>query len=199
MNKILRYSVNLFVHPRFALQSLLDDPKRIGLGFIGPAFLAVVYLIGISTALAMKVEHLPQFPILKIPPEQYYAFERFYILPVGIAGMILCAGAIQLAAHLWKGRGQFEYLFALLGFSLIVVAIVIGIPDLVLAILAGIGVSIPIGWVLSGPHIWLGTLWYFVLTIFAVKEVEHLSWSKTIMLSLIGFIVNGVVQFIFIR
>lgn len=199
MNKVLRYSIDLFVRPRLALQSLLGDPRRIGFGFLGPIALAVVYFVGISAALAMKVAHLPQFPVLRIPPEQYYAYERFYILPVGIAGTIIASGAIRILAHWWNGRGRFEDLFALLGFGLIIVAVVMGLPDLTLAILAGIGVSIPIGWVLSGPHIWLGTMWYGVLTILAVREVEHLSWSKTIMLSLLGFMANGVVQFIFIR
>ncbi len=199
MKKVLRYSIDLFVRPRLAFQSLLGDPGRIGFGFLGPVALAVVYFVGISAALALKVDHLPQSPVLRIPPAQYYAYERFYILPVGIAGTIMAAGAIRLLAHWWNGRGRFEDLFALLGFSLILVAVVMGLPDMLLAILAGVGVSIPISLVLSGPQIWLGTLWYGVLTILAVREVERLSWPKTIMLSLLGFIANGVVQFIFIR
>ena len=199
MRTILRYSLDLFIRPNAAFQSRLADPRRLGFGFLGPVVLAAVYFVGISTALALNVEHLPQSPVLNIPPEQYYAYERFYILPVAIAGTILAAGAIQLLAHGWDGPGRFEDLFALLGFSLIVVAVGMGLPDLALAVLAGIGVSVPIGWVLSGPQIWLGTLWYLLLNLLAVKQVERLSWGRSVVLALLGFVANGVVSFVFIR
>jgi hypothetical protein len=44
-----------------------------------------------------------------------------------------------------------------------------------------------------------GTLWYLLLDMLAVKEIERLSWGKSIELALMGFVANGVVQFIFIR
>ena len=71
--------------------------------------------------------------------------------------------------------------------------------DLAIAILVGIGILAPPGFEFIGPHVWLGTLWYLLLTILAVKEVERLSCGRSIGLALMGFVVNGVVQFIFIR
>jgi hypothetical protein len=38
-----------------------------------------------------------------------------------------------------------------------------------------------------------------MLTILAVKEVERLPWEKSIVLALLRFMVNEVVQFVFIR
>ncbi|MEW6403523.1 MAG: YIP1 family protein [Chloroflexota bacterium] len=199
MRKFLQYSVHLFVRPRVALRALLDDPKSLGFGFLGPVALAAVYFFRISIGLAMNAMHLPQSPVLKIPAEQYYAYERFFILPVGLAGIILASGVIRLLAQGWNGQGRFEDLFTLLGFGQIVVAVVMGLPDLAIGILAGVGISVPNSLVFTGPHIYLGTLWCVLLTILAVKEVEHLSWGKSIVLALMGFVVNGVVQFIFIR
>jgi hypothetical protein len=120
-------------------------------------------------------------------------------LPVGLAGTILTAGAIRLVAWWWNGQGHFEDLFALLGFSLIVVAVVMGLPDFVISLLVGIGILTPLGFEYVGPHVWLGTAWYLLLTILAVKEVERLSWGKSILLALMGSVANGVVQFVFIR
>jgi len=57
----------------------------------------------------------------------------------------------------------------------------------------------PLGWGFVGPHVWLGTLWYLLLTLLAVKEAERLPWGKSIVLALVGFVVNGMVQFVFIR
>jgi hypothetical protein len=147
----------------------------------------------------MNVAHLPQLLVLNIPAEQYYSYERFFILPVGLAGTILTSGVIRLVGRWWNGQGHFEDLFALLGFSLIVVAVVMGLPDLVIDILVGISILPPLGSGFIGPHVWLGTLWYLLLTILAVKEVERLSWGKSIVLALMGSVVNGMVQFIFIR
>jgi hypothetical protein len=195
----LRYSADLFVRPRLALRALLGDPRRVGFGFLGLLILAAVYFVGISVALAMNVAHLPQFLVLNIPAEQYYSYERFFILPVAVAGTILASGVIRLGARWWNGQGRFEDLFALLGFSMIVIAVVMGVPDLAIGILTGIGVLAPLGFEFIGPHVWLGTFWYLLLTVLAVKEVEHLSWGKSIVLGLMGFAVNGVVQFIFIR
>jgi len=105
----------------------------------------------------------------------------------------------DLVARWWNAQGHFEDLFALFGFSLIVVAVVMGLPDLVIGLLVGIGILAPLGFEFIGPHVWLGTFWYLLLTILAVKEVERLSWGKSTVLALMGFAVNGVVQFVFIR
>jgi hypothetical protein len=199
LDKFLRYSIDLFIRPRVALRGLLGDSRRVGFGFLGHLILAVVYFIGISAALGMNAAHLPEFLVLDIPAEHYYTYEQFFILPVALAGTILTAGAIRLAARGWTGKGNFEDLFALLGFSLIEVAAVIGLPDLVISLLVGTGIIPSLGWGFIWPHVWLGTLWYLLLMLLAVKELERLSWWKSLVLALIGFGVNGTVQFIFIR
>ena len=198
MAGFLQYSINLFLRPRVALRELLGDPRRVGFGFLGVLILAAVYFIGISIPIALNVMHIPKFLVLDIPAEQYYSYERFFILPVGLAGTILTSGAIRLAAHGWNGEGNFEDLFALLGFGMIVIAVVMGLPDLVLGILVGTGILTPLDWEYVGPHVWLGTLWYFLLIVLAVKEAERLSWGKSLLLALVGFVANGTVQFIFI-
>jgi hypothetical protein len=195
----LQYLVDLWIRPQTALGALLHDPWRIGYGLLGHLALAAVYFAGISLALAWQVAPTPQFLVLRIPAERYYHYERFFILPVGLAGTILAAGTVRLAARGWAGQGQFEDLFALLGFSLIVVAVVMGIPDLVLAVLARAGIRAPLGWGAVGLHVWLGTLWYLALMVLAVKQVERLAWGPSIVLGLTGFVVNGAVQFIFVR
>jgi hypothetical protein len=91
-------------------------------------------------------------------------------------------------ARWWNGGGHFEDLFALLGFSLIVVALAIGLLDLLISILVGIGILAPLGFEFFGVHVWMGTLWYLLLTILAVKDVERLSWGKSIVLALMGFV-----------
>jgi hypothetical protein len=199
MIRFFQYSAELFVRPRKTLGALHGDSHRVSFGILGHLLLAVVYFFAITIPLTMDTSHLPEFLVLNIPAGQYYAYERFFILPVGIAATILTSGVIRLIARVWDGQGQFEDHFALLGFSLIVVAVIIGLPDLVIGILVGNGILLPLGWTFIGPHVWLGTIWYMLLVLLAVKEIERLSWMRSIVLALIGFAANGMVQFIFIR
>jgi hypothetical protein len=195
----LQYTIKLFYCPHIVFRALLEDRRRLVFGVLGILVLAVVYFLGISIVLKFDVMHQPQLLALNIPPEHYYAYERYFIFPVGLAGTILAAGVIRLSACGWKGKGRFEDLFALFAFSMIVVAVLIGLPDLVIGILTGLDVITPLGFAYVGPHVWLGTLWYLFLSILAVKETEHLAWGKSLVLGLIGFATNGVIQFIFIR
>lgn len=199
MIRVFQYSVELFVRPRKTLGALHGDSHRVSFGIFGHLILAVIYFIAITISLAMNVSHLPEFLVLNIPAGQYYAYERFLILPVGLAATILTSGVIRLFARVWDGQGQFEDHFALLGFSLIVVAVIIGLPDLAIGVLVGNGILPPLGWTFIGPHVWLGTIWYMLLMLLAVKEIERLSWMRSIVLALGGFAANGMVQFLFIR
>lgn len=199
MIRFFRYFAELFVHPARTLHTLHGDPRRVSFGVLGHLTLATVYFIAISVPLTMNRSHFPEFLVLNIPARQYYAYERFFILPVAMAATILTSGVIRLIARLWHGQGHFEDHFALHGFSLIAVAVRIGLPDIVIGTLVGIGVVPPLGWTFVGPHVWLGTIWYALLIVLAVREIEHLSWTKSVVLALLGFAANGVVQFIFIR
>jgi hypothetical protein len=129
----------------------------VGFGFLGTLILAAVYFSGISIAIALHAAHIPKFLVINIPAEQYYSYERFFIWPVAIAGTILASGVIRLTARWMNGQGSFEDLFSLLGFSMIVIAIVMGIPDLVLSLLVGLRILAPLGWEFVGLHVWLGT------------------------------------------
>ncbi len=199
MADFLRYSLGLFYRPQAALRALAADRRRVLFGFLGQLILAAVYIAGISLALALGVMHLPEQLVLNIPANVYYSYERLFILPAALAGTILASGVIRLLAPLWDGRGQFEDLFALLGFAGIAIAVLMGLPDLVLKVLVRLGIIAQYGWTYVGPHVWLGTLWFLVLMVLSVREVERLPWGKTVVLALAGFAVNGAVQSVFMR
>lgn len=184
-----RCTINLIFRPFTALRTVLNHPRRLAIGFGGLLTLSAVYVIVFSVCLAKNVPPLAP-PVLRIPREEYFAYERFFIMPVAIAGTVLMAGIIRLVAGCWNGKGQFEALFALLGFIHVIVAIAMGVPDLVLALLGKSAV---------GPHVFLGTAWYFLLLIVTVRELERLSWPKTMAASIMGALANAAVQFVFTR
>jgi hypothetical protein len=114
-----------------------------------------------------------------------------FLLPAAVGGTILAAGATRLTARLWGGQGTFEDLFALLGFTQVLVAIFMGLPDLALYLLAPQR--------LITLHVWPVTLWYLVLTVLAVREAERLPWGRSIVSALVGALANGALQFLVMR
>jgi hypothetical protein len=184
-----RCSIDLIFRPFATLRAVLNHPHRLAIGFGGLLTLSAVYIVVFSVCLAKNLPPLTP-PVLRIPREEYFAYERFFIMPVAIASTILMAGIIRLAAGYWNGKGQFEALFALLGFIHVIVAIAMGLPDLALAIL---------GRSFIGPHVFLGTIWYFLLVVVIVRELERLSWPKTVAVSFMGALANAAVQFVFTR
>jgi hypothetical protein len=193
MRDFLRYTGNLIFRPRSTLALLLTDPQRLPIGFGGILTLSTLYIIVISVTLARNPTAVPSVsPVLNVPPERYYVGERFFLLPVAVASVILDSGVVRLIAHCCRGRGKFVDVFALLGFGYVAIALVMGLPDLLIAALAR-QVS------MVAPHVVIGTAWYLILSLFVVRETEGLSWGLTILIGLAGFIANASMQFVFMR
>jgi hypothetical protein len=123
---------------------------------------------------------------------KYYVYELFFLLPVAMASVILHAGAARLVCRAWGGTGTCEDLFVLLGFEYVLIALVMGVPDLVFGLL-------DIRFRTGGPHVILGTLWYYTLSLLAVKESEHVTWPAACVAGTLGFLANAAIEFTFIR
>jgi hypothetical protein len=163
----------------------------VAFGFAGLLLLTAIYVLGLSVAIANNRMPSEETLVLRIPAERYYVYERLFLLPAAIGGTILAAGATRLTARLWNGQGTFEDLFALLGFTQVVVAIFIGLPDLTLGLLAPQR--------MVTVHVWPVTLWYLVLTVLGVREAERLPWGKSVVSALVGALANGALQFLVMR
>lgn len=105
MLSFFRYTMNPIVRPRATLRAMLEDPRRLALGFGGLLALTAVYVITLSVAIAKDLAP-HEMLILRIPAEQYYFYERLFLLPVAIDGTILAAGATRLTAKLCNGPGE---------------------------------------------------------------------------------------------
>lgn len=174
------------------MRALLAEPKRVSFGVAGILVLTLVYTIGISLTLVRHPWTKPlAAPILRIAPERYYVYELFFLLPVAVVSVVVHAGVSHLVCWVRGGRGTFDDLFALLGFSYVILALVMGIPDLLLGLFRP-ATSI-------GPHVVLGTFWFSILSVFAVKEAEKVSWVMATVASLSGLLANAALQFTFMR
>jgi hypothetical protein len=162
-------------------------------GIAGVCMLAGVYIIGISVALLRDPNTRPASPpILNIAPERYYVYELFFLFPVAVASVILQAGVARLICRARNGQGTFEDLFAILGFGYTLIALVMGVPDLLIGLY---GAKVTVFW----PHVMLGTLWYGAVSVLAVKECEKASWTTACLGGTLGLLANAATQFTYIR
>ena len=190
--RFLRYIVTLLIKPFSTIHEIAKDNQKIIIGLLGLSFITLIYVIAISTGLIMHNIMPDENTIfLRIPREQYYFYELFFLFPCALSGTILGSGTVRLVSMIFVGKGDFETSFALWGFIHIPVAIIMGIPDLI-----GNWISISPVW---GWHVWLGIIVFYICAIISVREVEKLSWIKSILIALIGYMATGSVQFIFIR
>jgi hypothetical protein len=93
-----RHSVLLFVRPVKTLRAVDADGRRIAFGLLGALFLTLVYVSGLIAAHFLRPDYIPAETslVLRIPAAQYYFYELFMILPAGLGGAILAAGAVRL-------------------------------------------------------------------------------------------------------
>ncbi len=189
---VASYFVQLFISPGRAMQALLGDRRRSLVGLAGISSLVLVYVLGISLTLSRHPGTGPlQAPALRIAPEHYYYYELVFLLPVALASVVVQAGISHLVCRIRGCSGSFDDLFALIGFSYLVVAVVIGVPDLVLGFFARPAAV--------GPHVLLGTIWFCVLCVKAVKAAERVPWLNAIVAGILGLLANGALEFTFMR
>lgn len=193
MRAFLGYAADVVVRPRATFRALLADPRRVSFGFGGILALSVAYFASISLGIKHNGGMKPDAKrlVLRIPASRYYAYERFFILPVGLGETILTAGVIRLLAQRWGGQGRFEDLFALFGFSHVTIIPSMTIPDT-----AAIFLPMRRG---NLSYVVPGTLWMLVLLILAIQEAEHLPWAKSVAVALPAALANAAVEYIFIR
>jgi hypothetical protein len=189
----LLHGLNLIARPRKAIRAFLDDPNRMTYGLAGIVLLVAIYTLGIALALVREPTTRPASPpLLNISLERYYLYELLFLFPVAVASVIVHAGVVRLVCHCRSGTGKFEDMFAILGFGYTLIALVMGVPDLLLGLL---GVSVTIIW----PHVILGTLWYGAFSLLAVRESEQVTWGTACLSGMLGLLANAAVQFTFIR
>lgn len=192
MQTFLHYAAGVTVQPRDTFRLLRADPHRVAVGFGGLLSLSAAYGIGISIGLRRHPDWTPdRAPVLRIPPERYYTYERFFILPVAIAETLVTAGVVRLLAHAWNGQGRFEDLFALFGLSHTTLVLSMALPDAVEHFLSRR--------FRTRPYVYLGTLWMLALLVLAIRETEHLPWTQSTAIALSALLANAMVEYIFIR
>jgi hypothetical protein len=129
-------------------------------------------------------------PWLKIPPESYYLVEALYILPLVFVVWILGAGVLHvLGRYLFAGKGSFENVFAMTGYSLWAPWYPLIVAD---------SIHVTPEWLYNIVLGGCAALMFFETALVARAE-EKISWGAALFSSLITVSAGGVILFTYIR
>jgi hypothetical protein len=112
----LSYYLPAFIRPSQTFLQLLNSRHRLRYALYAVIIQVVVYtLVYIFLVLG---DGRPFKPWLNIPPENYYAYNRFFLAPSLMLAWILAAGVAQLFSVLFYGKGSFEDTLCVFGFGI---------------------------------------------------------------------------------
>lgn len=193
------YIKGTIVSPRKTFGQLVVDPKNFKYANI--LLISWVILIYPSTIYYMAIGMKPFFPtFIKIPPEDYFFWELFFVTPVTFLGFLQFAGLVKWVAR-WQGKDvPFIGLYSVFIFLVAVPCILIWWPsDHVFVTLFALGKLTPEAYLQS--HVehgaiyiennivaTLGFLWQLVLMQIALKEILNMHFIKTLVLNMTSLI-----------
>lgn len=149
-------------------------------------------------------------PWLNIPKEEYYSINRFLLAPSMILAWLAATASVQILSRFLNGIGSFEQTLTILALSISISMLGGLIHDLPMSFMSAIEVidarqhEID----MNSPTIFRTLLWlsysiYFIafLVLFptAVRVVHKLSWLKSILIGVFGFVIFQVIFLIFNR
>ncbi len=192
----MQYLSGTLLHPRHTFDRLLQDERRLKLGFFALLISIVLYTL-VYVFLTIGGGAPSSFtPWLNVSKEVYYSYNRFWLAPSMIAGWILAAGVAYLLSRLVSGKGSFDDLLGVFGFGITVATIISALHDVTDSFLSAIGL-LDQGWYelqLNTPTIWRTTLFtlygialvllfvYLIVGVYRAQKIKigHALWIGSI-------------------
>jgi hypothetical protein len=161
LRSFANYYFGTIIRPRRTFDALLADDRRLRFGVLALAIDAVLYTL-VYVFLAAGGGAPSSFtPWLAIPLDVYYFYDQFLLAPSLILCWISAAGVAQLLSHLFGGKGSFEDMLSVFGFSISIACLASLAHDLPDSFLGAIGVLDLRAYevALNSPTIWRAILW----------------------------------------
>ncbi len=149
-------------------------------------------------------------PWLNIPKEEYYSINRFLLAPSMVMAWLVATAMVQILSRFSNGIGSFEQTLTVLALGISISMLGGLIHDLPMSFMSVIHVidarqhEID----MNSPTIFRTLLWlcysiYFIafLVLFptGVRVVHKLSWLKSILIGVLGFVIFQLIFLIFNR
>ena len=187
---LLKFQLGVLHSPVKTLRRFAACSRRLRYGLTTVLLFASLYTAGVIAAYSSG--HLPYgVPLLlRIPIEDYYFYESFFLLPITLATWVTFAGSVQLIALGFGGRGTFEDMLAASGLPFIVLIVFMFLPDLVVdyALPASVRTQWLFVQVINPARLVAASVWLLLLHGVAVSTVQQVSICKAAVITLLAYV-----------
>jgi hypothetical protein len=140
MLRFVYYAVAATVSPIKALQRLSAEPRPLrpaaqAVGFVGLLYILASAIMALAGAVPMATGLIP------VPPENYYFWQMFFVLPWVLLVWVLVSGLIYILGQGERGRPAFEWTAAASGVALASSLLVAWIPAALAAFFLALGME----------------------------------------------------------
>jgi len=209
-NTFWSYYLNTFIRPQRIFNTFITDSRSFRFGFqymlipmAGYTLMYIFLTIGNGAPSVFT-------PWLNIPRENYYAVNRFLLVPSMIMSWLLAASVIQILSRWFKGSGTFEQTLAVIGLSISVAMWGTLVHDLIMSSLSAVRIidARQHEIAMNTPTIYRTLLWismaaylFAFLLLFSkgVTATQKISTGKAVLIGLCGFLVFQLVFIVFNR
>ena len=195
-------------HPVKTFRSLQSDPRAAAKGARALLLIGLLYTLTVTgLAVAGALIFAPAF--LSIAPENYYAIEIVFAVPVFFLAWLAAGGVGHLLSRKRGGLGNYEGFLGAFAFAVAVPSFVTWIPETVLAVLLllgakqqeimdatarpGLGQAIGIAYQVAA------VLWIIALTVIAVRVAGKTGIVRSLAVGIFTALVFLSIVIVFIR
>jgi hypothetical protein len=202
IRRIFSYIGKFVISPTKAAEEIAEDNLRLWAGFWWVILFGFGY--SVTVFIGYTLGHTPTTPlVLPIPHEEWYLFQTFITIPIGLAGALSYSGLAYILCRAIGGKGTFDATFASQAYTLHVPCVIfMWIPETVL---------LPVFYV-TGVHSvpwpqWVEILrifiipfpWIFFMSTVALSTIHKISWWKSFVIILVSLIPTAMIMAVFIR
>lgn len=210
MKKHAELYLQTFIRPSKTFEEILKNDSSVSQGFFFILIPIIAYtLMYIFLTIAGGAPSVFT-PWLNIPKDVYYSINRFLLAPSMILAWFTATSFIQVVSRLLKGSGTFEQTLNLVALSISIAMWGGLIHDLPMSFLSAVGIinASEHEIAMNSPTIFRTLLWtcysiyfilFFILFPMVVRKAHKLSWLKSIVTGISGFILFQLIFLIFNR
>jgi len=205
--KFVAYAWGTLIRPGSTFERLQNEPGAVAYGSFA------VLLVGALYTGSQYIGYLNGFgacwqPFLPFPAEKYYFYQTFFTIPVFWLTTLVYAAVVQYFSSFFGGKGKFEHSMAVAAFGFHVTMLpLMFLPETIYFIfnihapMPGLELCGTLGLGLAADNIRLGlaVLWQLVVVTIGLQKVQKFSWSKALLIGLIGAIIYEAVFWTYIR
>lgn len=208
--EFMKSYLRTMVNPLNSFERLLSNERYFVMGFIYILIPIIAYTL---MYIFLTIAHgAPSTftPWLNIPKEEYYSVNRYLLAPSMIISWWVSTSFIHIVSRSVNGKGSFEQTLSVIALSISIAMWGALIHDLPMSFLSATGFinAREHEIAMNTPTIFRTLLWisysiYFIafLLLFpiAVRVVHKISWAKSAVIGLIGFVLFQLIFLIFNR